>query len=72
MEITMNSDLLNAAAAATYLKIAKQTLAIWRLSGRGPAFVKIGRRVAYRKAELDKYVEAHTYSSTSQYGGDAS
>jgi hypothetical protein len=63
------SNLLTTAAAAAYLKVARQTLAVWRLTGHGPAFVKIGRRVAYRQADLDSFIEKNTHGSTSEYGG---
>ena len=36
------------------------TLAHWRSEGRGPAFVKIGSRVAYRGADLNAWLDART------------
>jgi len=60
-------DLLSATEAAEYLKVAKQTLAVWRLSGRGPAYMKIGRKIAYSKDTLNAYLAAHTFSSTAEY-----
>ena len=36
------------------------TLAHWRCQGRGPAFVKLGSRVAYRGADLNAWLEAQT------------
>ena len=38
------------------------TLAHWRSEGRGPAFIKIGSRVAYRGADLNAWLEARTVS----------
>jgi hypothetical protein len=64
----MNNDLLTTAAAAGYLNVAKQTLAIWRVTGRGPIFAKIGRRVVYRKIDLDSFITNNTHGSTSEYG----
>ena len=32
------------------------TLAHWRCEGRGPAYVKIGWRVAYRGADLNAWI----------------
>jgi hypothetical protein len=63
----MLSDLLPTSEAAAYLGLAPHTLNVWRITGRGPAFVKIGRRVAYRKAALDDFIAARTFSSTSEY-----
>jgi predicted DNA-binding transcriptional regulator AlpA len=33
------------------------TLATWRSRGKGPSYVKIGRKVYYRKQELSKWLE---------------
>ena len=63
----MTSRLLTAAEAADHLGVAQQTLAHWRLNGRGPSFVKVGRKVAYSQVELDAFVAARTFSSTSEY-----
>jgi hypothetical protein len=63
----MNAHLLTSAEAADYLKVAKQTLAVWRLKGIGPAFVKVGRKVTYDRAMLEAYLAARTFASTSEY-----
>lgn len=34
------------------------TLAHWRSEGRGPAFVRLGRRVAYRGRDLNAWIES--------------
>ena len=36
------------------------TLAQWRCDGRGPAYVKIGQRIAYRGADLNAWLESRT------------
>ena len=36
------------------------TLAHWRSEGRGPAYVKLGMRVAYRGSDLNRFIEANT------------
>ena len=36
------------------------TLAHWRSQGRGPAYVKIGSRVAYRGRDLNAWIESRT------------
>ena len=36
------------------------TLAHWRSQGRGPAFIKIGARVAYRGSDLNAWLEQRT------------
>lgn len=37
-----------------------QTLAHWRHEDRGPAYVKLGARVAYRGRDLNAWLESHT------------
>jgi len=59
--------LLPPQGAAEYLGgIAIPTLARWRVEGRGPRFVKLGSRVFYDRADLDRWLEANTRSSTSK------
>lgn len=44
-------------SAARYLDISENTLADWRLKGKGPAFARVGQRmVRYRKEDLDAYM----------------
>ena len=44
--------------AAERLGVSRFTLRAWRQQGRGPAFLKLGRAVRYRPADLDAYEEA--------------
>jgi excisionase family DNA binding protein len=44
--------------AAEFLNLKPQTLAAWAMTGRGPAFCKMGRAVRYRRSVLEAYVEA--------------
>ena len=36
------------------------TLAHWRSEGRGPAFIKLGSRVAYRGSDLNAWLDTRT------------
>ena len=55
------SRLLDTGAAADYLGIKGHTLEIWRMTRRYPLpFVRIGRRVKYRQADLDAFISART------------
>ena len=36
------------------------TMAHWRCEGRGPAFIKVGWRVAYRGSDLDDWLASRT------------
>ncbi len=60
--------LLTPDAAGAVLGIARQTLARWRVEGKGPPFIKLGSRVAYRRATLDAWVLERERRSTSDLG----
>lgn len=45
---------------------SKSTQAKWRLAGFGPAYLKLGSRVAYRRADVEAWLESRRRSSTSQ------
>jgi len=48
--------LLSDVAAAKIVHQKRSTLATWRATGRGPAFIKLGRRVFYSRADLDAWI----------------
>jgi excisionase family DNA binding protein len=54
--------------AATYLGLSPKTLETLRTRGGGPPFLKLGRRVVYRKADLDTWLAARVRRSTSDPG----
>ncbi len=44
--------------AAQYLGLAMSTLNKWRCyQNEGPAYIKLGKAVRYRKEDLDAYIE---------------
>ena len=53
-------------AAAAYCGLGKSTLDKLRIYGGGPIYSKIGRRVVYDLADLDRWLVAHRQSSTSE------
>ena len=53
-------------AAASYLDVADNTLEKWRVYGTGPRFYKLGRKVRYRRRDLDAWIESRLCSSTSE------
>jgi hypothetical protein len=59
-------NLLTQRDAANMLRLSQRTLERWRVSGDGPCFVKAGRRVAYRPADLDAWIAARVRHSTSE------
>ena len=56
--------IFDAMEAARFLGLSQSTLAKLRLSGGGPIFCKLGRRVLYRQADLDEYLNSRRRRST--------
>lgn len=61
----MTEGLLNTEQAAARLNISRQVMAVWRLTGRGPRFVKVGSRVLYDPQDISTFIEANKRTSTS-------
>lgn len=38
--------------------VSENTLRFWRLQGRGPKSAKLGRRIVYKEADVDEWLEA--------------
>jgi predicted DNA-binding transcriptional regulator AlpA len=56
---------LKTPSAAEYCGSSASTLEKLRISGGGPRYIKIGRRVVYDIADLDRWLSAHRRQSTS-------
>ena len=54
-----------AGEAAKLLGLATSTLAKLRLSGNGPVYCKLGRRVVYRREDLETWLETRIARHTS-------
>ena len=59
-----SSPLLVPEAAAAYLQVHHRTLANWRVLGRGPRYVRVGRRPFYRRSDLDAWLNERVYDHT--------
>jgi hypothetical protein len=51
--------------AAKYVRLTKATLDAWRSAGKGPRFIKAGKRVLYDTRDLDRWLDGNKRSSTS-------
>jgi hypothetical protein len=76
----MSARLLCPATVAAMLDWKVQTLAIWRMQGRGPQFVKLGpgpgARVGYRMEDVQRWLDelptfANTLAQKANPGGEA-
>jgi hypothetical protein len=61
------SDLMNRDEAAAYLGVSPKTLATWATTKRYRLpLVKIGRKAAYRLADLEAFIAARTVNNGEQ------
>ncbi|UVK55107.1 helix-turn-helix domain-containing protein [Mesorhizobium sp. AR02] len=57
--------MLRTEGAASYVGLSISTLEKLRLTGYGPAYIKLGRAVVYRAHDLDAWIESNRRKSTS-------
>ena len=58
------TELLSPDQAAATIDVTSGTLSVWRSTGRyGIPFIKIGRKVRYRKSDLIAWLESRTRES---------
>ena len=62
------TDLLTTTQAAEYVGLSPRTLERHRVTGEGPRYLKVGRRVLYRPADLDEWLADKVRRSTSDPG----
>jgi hypothetical protein len=62
----LGDSLYPEAYAAAQLNLSPKTLQAWRVSGCGPRFVKLGRRVFYRASDLRRFIEENVFQSTAE------
>ncbi len=66
-----NRVFLTQLEASSYLRLSPRTLERHRVEGTGSRFVKLGRRVLYRRSDLDAWAASRTFGSTSEAEADA-
>ena len=59
------AEMLTTDELAAELKMPRKTLDMWRYHRTGPAFIKVGAAVRYRRSDVDAWLDAQTR------GGDA-
>ena len=63
----MNSQgLLKAKMLAEQICVTEGTLAKWRLTGAGPRFIRVNRRIAYDPVDIAAWLDARRVTSTSE------
>lgn len=59
--------MLNTTEAARILDVSAGTLGVWRSVKRYPLkYVKIGRKIRYRQADLDEFIALRTHSGVEE------
>ena len=59
--------LLTPPEAADLINVKTNTLAIWRVEGKGPRFIKLGHAVRYNEADVLAWIQTRMRTSTSQH-----
>lgn len=72
MTTTVDLDeLLTNEQTAALLGIRPNTLEIWRVYGKGPAFIKMGKTrsapIRYQRSRVTEWIDANSHASTSSY-----
>jgi len=62
--MTQAPQVLCAREAAQFVGLSESTLAKLRLNGNGPMYCKLGRRVVYRLADLEQWLQSRTTRDT--------
>lgn len=62
----MTDELWEPEQTAQFLKRPKKTLENWRATSFGPKFLKVGRRVMYRKTDVLAWLEGRNFANTSE------
>ena len=57
--MTEQTNLLTTSEAAEYLSLKPQTLHNYRHYSKPPAYIKLGRRIAYKKSDLDDFIRVN-------------
>lgn len=64
---TMTEDvLLNAEQAARLLGCTAAALALWRREDRGPAYIRLGRLIRYRKSDVFAWISSRRVPGEAQ------
>lgn len=56
----MEDRYLDSNELAELLQMSFYTVSRWRTEGKGPAFIRLGNKVRYRKSDVDAFLAAHT------------
>ena len=52
-----SGSMMNTGEAANALRLGIATLHRWRKEGKGPAYIEMGRKIYYRRAALEHWLD---------------
>jgi len=58
-DVEIGADLVDESRLAMR-RVSRSTLQAWRYRGRGPRYIKIGRLIRYRNADVDAFLAVNT------------
>jgi predicted DNA-binding transcriptional regulator AlpA len=61
-----DDPVLDAISAATFIGLATSTLAKMRCLGGGPRYIKLGRKIGYRRSDLSAWLSARRVNNTTE------
>jgi predicted DNA-binding transcriptional regulator AlpA len=50
---------LSSSQVSSLTGFALTTLSVWRRTGKGPAFIRVSRKVLYDRRDVDSWLDAH-------------
>ncbi len=65
----MTANTLTSTETATRLSIRPGTLRLWRMTGKGPAYVRLGGprgRAVYLEEDIEGFLQARRFNSTAE------
>lgn len=62
------ADLYDTAELAELLHSSERTLIRWRVQRTGPAWIKAGGKVLYRRSDIDAWLESHKQTPVREAG----
>lgn len=65
-------DLLDPAELSRRIGVGTGCLAKWRMTGDGPAYIRVGRRIHYDPRDVQAWLEARRVNSTCDAGANDS
>jgi len=64
-KMNINNELLTTAEVALMTRAPESTVRYWRHLGTGPRSFRLGRRVVYRRHEVEQWLREHEMSDAS-------